>query len=73
LTLVISLHDDIATLRILSLFFFFFGINDVEQFNDLSLADIVNNHLDLIVARLDKELLQLRQIVLEDVAEKTHS
>jgi hypothetical protein len=67
------LHDNIATLRILSLFFFFFGINDVEQFNDLSLADIVNNHLDLIVARLDKELLQLRQIVLEDVAEKAHS
>ncbi len=66
LALTVRLHHNICALsRGISLL----RINYIEQLNDLSLAYVVNNHLDLIIARLNKQVLKLSQIVFEYVAE----
>ena len=49
------------------------GLDHLEQLIDLSFADVVNHHLDLVVVMLDKQLFQLRQIALYYVSEDVQS
>ena len=66
LALIVRLHHNICALSSgISLPL----INYIEQLNDLSLAYVVNNHLDLIIARLNKQVLKLYQVVFEHVTE----
>lgn len=72
LPLIIGLHDNIILLSITATTVLL-GINNIEQLDNLSLANIINDHLHLVVARLDKQLFQLCQVIFEQVPEKTHS
>ena len=70
LPLIIGLHNHITLLSPIAPILL--GINYIEQLDNLSLAYIIHDHLHLVVSRLDKQLLQLCQVVLEYVPEKAH-
>jgi hypothetical protein len=48
-------------------------LDDFEELVDLSLADVVDDHLDLVIVVLDEQLLQLSQPVLQNVPEQIQS
>jgi len=62
LALIISLHDHITLLSPTPILL---RINYIEQLDYLSLTYIIHDHLHLIIARLNKQLLQLCQVVFE--------